>query len=108
MTREYRLLKALRRFEISRIPISSFVRGDDDNDSDDEVTEIVDLTGIPDNDDDDNKDVIDVDTFIIDFLIVEVIKRDPDAVTVPPSGTTSTYELPQQPLNKKVKADPDA
>ena len=72
------------------------------------MTEIVSLTGIPDNDDEDDKDVIDVDTFIIDFLIVEVIKRDPDAVTVPPSGTI-TYELPQQPLNKKkVKADPDA
>ena len=93
----YRLLKELRRFEVSRIPISSFVCGDDDED--DEVTEIIDLTGILDDGDD---GVIDVDTFIIDFLLVEVIKPDPDAV--PPS---STYELPQQQL-KEAKGDPDA
>ena len=60
----YRLLKALRRFEVSRTPISSFVRGDDDGD--DEVTEIVDLTSFP---DDDDENVIDIDTFIIDFLM---------------------------------------
>ena len=93
----YRLLKELRRFEVSRTPISSFVRGDDDED--DEVTEIIDLTGILDDDDD---GVIDVDTFIIDFLLVEVIKPDPDAVP-----SSSTYELTQQQL-KEVKADPDA
>ena len=93
----YRLLKALRRFEVERAPISSFICGD--NDGDDEVTEIIDLTCVPDNDDD---DVIDVDNFIIDFLLVKVIKADPDAL--PPSGT---YELPVQEQLKKVKADPD-
>ena len=81
---------------MERAPISSFICGD--NDGEDEVTEIIDLTAIPDNDD---NDVIDVDTFIIDFLLVKVIKADPDAL--PPSGT---YELPQEQL-KKVKADPD-
>ena len=83
---------------MSRTPISSFIRGDNNDDGEDEVTEIIDLTAIPDNDD---NDVIDVDNFIIDFLLVEVVKADPDAV--PPSGT---YELPRQQL-KKVKADPD-
>ena len=104
----YRLLKGLRRFEVERIPISSFIRGDDkddeddkDDDDDDEVTEIIDLTSIPDDD-----AVIDVDTFIIDYLLVEVIKPDPDAV--PPSGTYEDLSQQQQPRTKKVKADPDS
>ena len=101
----YRLLKGLRRFEVERTPISSFIRGDngDDDDGDDEVKEILDLTGIP-----DDNDVIDVDSFIIDFLLVEVIKPDPDAVP-PSSGTNKLSSQQQQELMaKKVKADPDA
>ena len=81
---------------MERTPLSSFVCGGDD----DEVTEILDLTGIS-----DDGDVIDVDTFIINFLLVGVIKPDPDAV--PPSSTNELSQQ-QQPKMKKVKADPDS
>ena len=93
----YRLLKGLQRFDVKGTPLSSFVRVDDD----DEVEEILDSTGMPDDD-----DVIDIDSFIIDYLLVEVIKPDPDAV--PPSDTYEDLSQQQQPMMKKVKADPDA
>ena len=74
---------------------------DDHDDDDDKVEEILDLTGMPDDD-----DAIDIDSFIIDYLLVEVIKPDPD--TVLPSGTYEDPSQQQQLMTKKVKADPDA
>lgn len=79
----YRLLKRLATWEQKRAgPFPIVGRRRRSNSRDDDVIEVVDLTS----DDNDNHEIINVDTFILDVLLVKVIKAEEGATPLDSQG----------------------